>query len=118
MRERSATPVQSAVSEDRAKTTKCFVFGGNRTKELSIRALRTARSASEKGEPFGTEATEFATRRYVQRDTEIEVETVDKSGGFISVLWLNQSENAAIALVQEGSAMVHSYSVDKLSWSK
>ncbi|KAF9648581.1 transcription factor [Thelephora ganbajun] len=83
-----------------------------------IRAPRTARSASEKGEPYGTEAAEFATRRYMQRDVEIEIETVDKSGGFIGTLWMNKNENAAVALVQEGLATVHSYSADALSWSK
>ena len=54
----------------------------------------------------------------MQRDVEIEVETVDKSGGFIGALWLNKNENAAVALVQEGLATVHSYSADTLSWSK
>ena len=42
------------------------------------------------GEPFGTEAAEFATRRYMQQDVEIEVETVDKSGGFIGTLRLDR----------------------------
>ena len=54
----------------------------------------------------------------MQRDVEIEIETVDKSGGFIGALWLNKNENAAVALVQEGLATVHSYSTDTLSWSK
>ena len=54
----------------------------------------------------------------MQRDVEIEIETVDKSGGFIGTLWLNKNENAAVALVQEGLATVHSYSADTLSWSK
>ncbi|KAF9793381.1 transcription factor [Thelephora terrestris] len=83
-----------------------------------IRAPRTARNSSEKGEPYGVEAAEFATRRYMQRDVEIEIETVDKSGGFIGTLWLNKNENAAIALVQEGLATVHSYSADTLSWAR
>ncbi|KAF9060106.1 transcription factor [Rhodocollybia butyracea] len=91
--------------------TLTLVLGG-------IRAPRTARNASEKGEPFGTEAFEFATRRYMQRDVEFEVDTVDKSGGFIGSLYLNKSENAAIVLVKEGLATVHSYSADGLSWSK
>lgn len=73
---------------------------------------------SEKGEPYGTEAAEFAARRYMQRDVEIEIETVDKSGGFIGALWLNKNENAAVVLVQEGLATVHGYSADTLSWSK
>ena len=54
----------------------------------------------------------------MQRDVEIEVETVDKSGGFIGALWLNKNENAAVALVQEGLATVHSYSADTLPWSR
>ena len=54
----------------------------------------------------------------MQRDVEIEIEMVDKSGGFIGALWLNKNENAAVALVQEGLATVHSYSADTLPWSK
>jgi len=54
----------------------------------------------------------------MQRDVEIEIETVDKSGGFIGTLWLNKIENAAVALTQEGLATVHSYSADTLPWSK
>ena len=83
-----------------------------------IRAPRTARNASEKSEAFGQEAAEFATRRYMQRDCEIEVYDVDKSGGFIGALYLNKTENAAIALVKEGLATVHSYSADGLPWAK
>ncbi|KAG2043573.1 transcription factor [Suillus americanus] len=81
-----------------------------------IRAPRTARNPSERSEPFGQEAADFATRRYMQRDVEFEVDTVDKSGGFIGTLWL-KSENVAISLVKEGLASVHSFSADALSWS-
>ncbi|KAG1734762.1 uncharacterized protein EDB91DRAFT_1146762 [Suillus paluster] len=81
-----------------------------------IRAPRTARNPSDRSEPFGQEAADFATRRYMQRDVEFEVDTVDKSGGFIGTLWL-KSENAAISLVKEGLATVHSFSADSLSWS-
>ncbi|KAF8743984.1 hypothetical protein AX14_013386 [Amanita brunnescens Koide BX004] len=83
-----------------------------------IRAPRTARNPSEKGEPFGSEALDFATRRYMQRDVEFEVETTDKTGGFIGSLYLNKTENAAITLAKEGLATVHSYSADGLSWAK
>ncbi|KAJ4483316.1 hypothetical protein J3R30DRAFT_1762437 [Lentinula aciculospora] len=91
--------------------TLTLVLGG-------IRAPRTARNPSEKSEPFGPEAVEFASRRYMQRDVEFEVDSVDKSGGFIGSLYLNKTENAAIILVKEGLATVHSYSADALSWSK
>ena len=83
-----------------------------------IRAPRTARNASETSEPFGSEASEFATRRYMQRDVEIEVHDADKSGGFIGALYLNKTENAAITLVREGLATVHAYSADNLAWAK
>ena len=52
----------------------------------------------------------------MQRDVEFEVDTVDKSGGFIGTLWV-KGENVAITLVKEGLASVHSFSADSLSWS-
>lgn len=54
----------------------------------------------------------------MQRDIEFEIHDVDKSGGFIGALYLNKTENAAITLVREGLATVHSYSADSLSWAK
>ncbi|CAL1707496.1 unnamed protein product [Somion occarium] len=83
-----------------------------------IRAPRTARYPSEKGEPFGAEASDFATRRYMQRDVEIEIYDVDKSGGFIGALYLNKNENAAVTIAKEGLATVHSYSADSLPFAK
>jgi staphylococcal nuclease domain-containing protein 1 len=82
-----------------------------------IRAPRTARNPSDKGEPYGAEASEFATWRYMQRDVEFEVDSIDKSGGFIGALYLNKSENVAITLVKEGLATIHSFSADSLSWA-
>ncbi|KAH7888601.1 hypothetical protein F5I97DRAFT_1853998 [Phlebopus sp. FC_14] len=82
-----------------------------------IKAPRTARNPSEKSEPFGTQVADFATRRYMQRDVEFDVETVDKSGGFIGSLWL-KNENAAVTLVREGYASIHPFSADSLSWSR
>ncbi|KAF9227259.1 hypothetical protein BS17DRAFT_878228 [Gyrodon lividus] len=90
--------------------TLTLVLGG-------IRAPRTARTTSEKSEPFGIEAAEFATRRYMQRDVEFEVDSVDKSGGFIGALWL-KNENAAVSLVREGYAPVHAFSADSLPWAR
>lgn len=54
----------------------------------------------------------------MQRDAEFEVDTVDKSGGFIGALYVNKTENVAISLVKEGLATVHSYSAEGLSWSR
>ncbi|OJT09282.1 nuclease domain-containing protein 1 [Trametes pubescens] len=82
-----------------------------------IRAPRTARNSSEVSEPYGHESAEFATRRYMQRDVEIEINDADKSGGFIGALYYNKSENAAVTLVKEGLATVHGYSAENLSWA-
>lgn len=77
-----------------------------------IRAPKSARNATEKGEPFGQEAIDFANRRCLQRDVEIDVEDNDKVGGFIGTLYINR-ENFAKLLVEEGLASVHAYSAEK-----
>ena len=53
----------------------------------------------------------------MQRDVEFEVDSIDKSGGFIGSLYLNKTENAALTLVKEGLATVHS-SADSLPWAR
>lgn len=82
-----------------------FVLGG-------IRAPKSARNPSEKGEPFGQEAHDFATRRLTQRDVEIDVHNIDKVGGFIGELYINKESFAKI-LVEEGLATVHTYSAEQ-----
>ncbi|PGH19674.1 hypothetical protein AJ80_03829 [Polytolypa hystricis UAMH7299] len=77
-----------------------------------IRAPRSARNPGEPGEPFGQEAHDFANRRCQQRDVEIDVETVDKVGGFIGALYVNR-ENFAKLLLEEGLATVHAYSAEQ-----
>jgi staphylococcal nuclease domain-containing protein 1 len=82
-----------------------FVLGG-------IRAPRSARGPQDTAEPFGQEAHDFANKRCLQRDVEIDVEDNDKVGGFIGTLWVNR-ENFAKLLVEEGLASVHAYSAEK-----
>jgi staphylococcal nuclease domain-containing protein 1 len=91
------------VPRDDAKLT--FVLGG-------IRAPRTARNASETSEPFGPEAHDFASRRCMQRDVEVDVDDIDKVGGFIGTLYVNR-ENLARLLLEEGLASVHAYSAER-----
>ncbi|CAG8643723.1 36826_t:CDS:10, partial [Racocetra persica] len=83
-----------------------------------IRCPRPGRTPADKSEPFSVEALEFATRKVLQRDVEIEVENVDKVGGFIGSLWLNKTENFAILLLQEGLATIHSFSADQSPYSR
>lgn len=77
-----------------------------------IRAPKSARNPSEKSDPFGQEAHAFAIKRCNQRDVEIDVENIDKVGGFIGTLYVNR-ENFAKALVEEGLAEVHAYSAEQ-----
>ena len=77
-----------------------------------VRAPRSARNATERSEPFGQEAHDFANRRCLQRDVEIDVEATDKVGGFIGTLYVNR-ENFAKLLLEEGLASVHAYSAEQ-----
>ncbi|KAF9104700.1 hypothetical protein BGX27_009982 [Mortierella sp. AM989] len=87
-----------------------FVLGG-------VRCPRAARNPGEKSEPFGAEALEFVSRRCQQREVEIEVESLDKTGGFIGTMWLNKNENIAVQLLDEGLATINSYSADQSKYS-
>lgn len=78
-----------------------------------IRAPRApGRNTQDKGEPFGEEALELANRRCNQRDCEIDVYDVDKTGGFIGELFVSR-ESFGKVLVEEGLATVHQYSAEK-----
>lgn len=77
-----------------------------------IRAPRSARSSTDSSEPFGQEAHDFANRKCMQRDVEIDVEGTDKVGGFIGTLFVNR-ENFAKLLLEEGLATVHAYSAEQ-----
>ncbi|CAK7568223.1 MAG: hypothetical protein SEPTF4163_006208 [Sporothrix epigloea] len=78
-----------------------------------IRAPRApGRISQEKAEPFGEEALELANRRCNQRDCEVDVLDVDKTGGFIGELYINR-ESFAKVLVEEGLASVHRFSAEK-----
>ncbi|EHY56564.1 hypothetical protein HRR83_002352 [Exophiala dermatitidis] len=91
------------VPRDNAKLT--FVLSG-------VRTPKPARQPGDTAEPFGQEAYEFAYRRCMQRDVEIDVENTDKVGGFIGTMYVGR-ENFAKALVEEGLAEVHAYSAEQ-----
>jgi staphylococcal nuclease domain-containing protein 1 len=91
------------VPRENAKLT--FVLSG-------IRTPKPARQSGEAAEPFGQEAYDFANRRCMQRDVEIDVEDTDKVGGFIGTMYVGR-ENFARALVEEGLAEVHAFSAEK-----
>ena len=91
------------IPRENAKLT--FILSG-------IRVPKPARNADDKAEPFGQEAYDFANRRCLQRDVELDVEDTDKVGGFIGTMHVGR-ENFAKALLEEGLAEVHAYSAEK-----
>ena len=100
---RSGSRFVVLVPRENAKLT--FVLSG-------IRAPKPARSTGESAEPFGQEAYDFANRRCMQRDVEIDVENTDKQGGFIGTMYIGR-DNFARALVEEGLASVHAFSAEQ-----
>lgn len=77
-----------------------------------ITAPKTARNPSEQSEPFGLEALAYVSKKCLQRDVEVDVEDIDRVGGFIGTMYVNR-ENVAKGLVEEGFASVHEYSAEK-----
>ncbi|KAL1918675.1 uncharacterized protein VTP21DRAFT_2697 [Calcarisporiella thermophila] len=85
-----------------------FVLGG-------IRCPRAGgKTTGQKPEAYGPEALEFVSRLAWQREVEVEIEGVDKTGGFIGTLWLNnRADNAACLLLEQGLATVHEFSASQ-----
>jgi len=65
-------------------------------------------------EPFSDEAISFMRRKILQRDVEIEVETVDRTGTFLGSLWESRT-NMAVALLEAGLAKLQtSFGTDRI----
>lgn len=62
----------------------------------------------EKSEPFGPEALTFSSRLLLQRDVEITIESVDRTGGFIGTIYSGGVDVAEI-LAREGLARLDQY---------
>jgi len=58
------------------------------------------------GEPFGEEALAFTKDLVMQREIEIEVESMDKAGNFIGYMHVD-GKNLSVCLVEEGLASMH-----------
>lgn len=80
-----------------------FLLGG-------LRAPKLARSPQENSEPFGEEAYNYVVGLVMQRDVTIEVESTDKTGGFIGTLWISSKLSLNCKLLEEGFATAHEYS--------
>nr|XP_016496518.1 PREDICTED: staphylococcal nuclease domain-containing protein 1-like [Nicotiana tabacum] len=65
-------------------------------------------------EPYSEEAIALMRRKIMQRDVEIEVETVDRTGTFLGTLWESRS-NVAVTLLEAGLARLQtSFGTDRI----
>jgi len=58
-------------------------------------------------DPFAVEAYQFTSSHTLQHDVEVEIEGVDKSGGFIGTLFLKNGDNLGVLLLEHGFGTLH-----------
>ncbi|PKI71224.1 hypothetical protein CRG98_008399 [Punica granatum] len=97
-----------------------YVFSGHRFKLLipketcSIAFSFSGVRCPGRDEPYSEEAIALMRRKILQRDVEIEVETVDRTGTFLGSLWESRT-NVAITLLEAGLAKLQtSFGSDRI----
>uniref|UniRef100_R7W5A3 Nuclease domain-containing protein 1 n=1 Tax=Aegilops tauschii TaxID=37682 RepID=R7W5A3_AEGTA len=96
-----------------------YVFSGHRFKltipkeTCSIAFSLSGVRCPGKDEPYSSEAIALMRRMILQRDVEIEVETVDRTGTFIGSLWESKT-NVGSVLLESGLAKLSSFSLDRI----
>ncbi|KAG8081814.1 hypothetical protein GUJ93_ZPchr0014g46995 [Zizania palustris] len=96
-----------------------YVFSGHRFKltipkeTCTIAFSFSGVRCPGKNEPYSNEAIALMRRRILQRDVEIEIETVDRTGTFLGSLWESNSKiNVASTLLEAGLASFSSFVLD------
>ncbi|XP_050808660.1 staphylococcal nuclease domain-containing protein 1 isoform X2 [Gopherus flavomarginatus] len=80
------------------------------------RGARNLPGLVQEGEPFSEEATVFTKELVLQREAEVEVESMDKAGNFIG--WLHiEGLNLSVALVEHALSKVH-FTAERSSYYK
>ncbi|XP_048333257.1 ribonuclease TUDOR 1 [Ziziphus jujuba] len=97
-----------------------YVLSGHRFKLLipketcSIAFSFSGVRCPGRDEPYSDEAIALMRRKIMQRDVEIEVETVDRTGTFLGSLW-ESKHNVAITLLEAGLAKLQtSFGSDRI----
>ncbi|KAI4998574.1 hypothetical protein ZWY2020_053916 [Hordeum vulgare] len=96
-----------------------YVFSGHRFKltipkeTCSIAFSLSGVRCPGKDEPYSSEAIALMRRMVLQRDVEIEVETVDRTGTFIGSLWESKT-NVGSVLLESGLAKLSSFGLDRI----
>ncbi|KAL2939573.1 Ribonuclease TUDOR 1 [Bienertia sinuspersici] len=97
-----------------------YVLSGHRFKLLvpkatcSIAFSFSGVRCPGRGEPYSEEAIALMRRRIMQRDVEIEVETVDKTGAFLGSLWESKTNMGAV-LLEAGLAKFQTFGADRIA---
>uniref|UniRef100_A0A8C8RJP3 Staphylococcal nuclease domain-containing protein n=1 Tax=Pelusios castaneus TaxID=367368 RepID=A0A8C8RJP3_9SAUR len=80
------------------------------------RGARNLPGLVQEGDPFNEEATAFTKELVLQREVEVEVESMDKAGNFIG--WLHvEGMNLSVALVEQALSKVH-FTAERSSYYK
>ncbi|XP_037368669.2 staphylococcal nuclease domain-containing protein 1 [Talpa occidentalis] len=80
------------------------------------RGARNLPGLVQEGEPFSEEATLFTKELVLQREVEVEVESMDKAGNFIG--WLHiEGANLSVLLVEHALSKVH-FTAERSSYYK
>ncbi|KDP22512.1 hypothetical protein JCGZ_26343 [Jatropha curcas] len=97
-----------------------YVLSGHRFKVLcpketcSIAFSFSGVRCPGRDEPYSDEAIALMRRRIMQRDVEIEIETVDRTGTFLGTLW-EAKTNMATVLLEAGLARLQtSFGLDRI----
>ncbi|CAI8619265.1 unnamed protein product [Vicia faba] len=97
-----------------------YVLSGHRFKLLipketcSIAFSLSSVRCPGRDEPYSGEAIALMRRKIIQRDVEIEVETVDRNGNFLGSLWESKT-NVAVTLLEAGLAKLRtSFGSDRI----
>ncbi|KAF7834078.1 ribonuclease TUDOR 1-like [Senna tora] len=97
-----------------------YVLSGHRFKLLipketcSIAFAFSGVRCPGRDEPYSDEAIALMRRKIMQRDVEIEVETVDRTGTFLGSLWESKT-NVAVTLLEAGLAKLQtSFGSDRI----
>ncbi|KAG0489901.1 hypothetical protein HPP92_006764 [Vanilla planifolia] len=98
-----------------------YVLSGHRFKLLipketcSIAFSLSGVRCPGREEPFSNEAIALMRRRILQRDVEIEVETVDRTGTFLGSLWESRSNIGAVLLEAGLAKLQTAFGADRIS---
>ncbi|KAF6168723.1 hypothetical protein GIB67_013105 [Kingdonia uniflora] len=96
-----------------------YVLSGHRFKLLlpkqtcSIAFSFSGVRCPGRGEPYSDEAISLMRRKILQRDVEVEVETVDRNGTFLGSLWESKT-NAALTILEAGLAKLQTFGADRI----